>query len=236
MVNGKLTPIPGSNVPIANMVSNPPTFINTTTSINMTMSFSGMTPASPLQALKLDHVFWLPGSGKTACPDANGRFCMKVVQSFTYNLQNQQSFLVFHWILLENQIMSLTMNPNLAVRQVLNNLAFYSLETTATATNNQLTPTPITVTAELRMDNVTTNGIWVVYPLGNLVKPPFSILHDPVVGINAPTAALSIQIVTAALSAAIVLAFLVILGCSIYIYHGNTKDYYIKLRIRQELQ
>jgi len=236
-VNGRLTPIVGSNIPITSLTMNPPSHMNTTTSINMTMSFTGTTPAVPLTSLKLDHIFWLPGSGKTACPDVNGRFCMKVIKTFTYNLQNPQASLVFHWQLLENQIMSLTMNPNLVTsHQVLNNLAFYSLETMATGTNNQLIPTPLTVTLELRTDNLTTNGIWVVYPLSTLNKPPYSIVHDPVVGINAPTATLSIQIVTAALSAALVLAFLVILSCSIYIYHGNTKDYYIKLRIRQELQ
>jgi len=89
---------------------------------------------------------------------------------------------------------------------------------------------------EIRTDNVTTNGIWVVYNFGGSANVPFTVLHDPVVGVNVAPPALSIQIVTAALSAAVVLVFIVILSCSIYIYHGNTKDYYIKLRIRQELQ
>jgi len=170
------------------------------------------------------------------CPDANGRYCLKVIQSFSYTPRNLGSSLVFHWQLLQNQLMGLTLNPLVASTQILNNLAFYSVENSAMVTDSTGNKQTAAVTVELRTDNITTNGIWVVYTLPASNNIPFTVLHDPVVGVNVPPQALTIQIVTAALSAAVVVIFIVILGCSIYIYHGNTKDYYIKLRVMQELQ
>jgi len=213
--------------------------MTSTISSNVTLTYPAKQQnpiLDPLQNLVFNHVFWLPASGKNVCPDANGRLCLKITQSFSYSPKIQGSSLVYHWQLSENQLTGLAMNTLATSNQVLNNLAFYSLENTALVTdaigNKQIVP----VTVEIRTDNVTTNGIWVVYNFGGSANVPFTVLHDPVVGVNVAPPALSIQIVTAALSAAVVLVFIVILSCSIYIYHGNTKDYYIKLRIRQELQ
>jgi len=216
----------------------PPVVTNTLSS-NVTITFSAkaQNPISdPLQSLVFSHTYWLPASGKNSCPDANGRFCLKFTQSFTYSPRVQGQSLVFHWQLFENQVMGTTLNTLPVQNQVLNNLAFFSVENTALITDFQQNTHLQPVNVFLRTDNITTNGIWVVYNFPVSTAIPFAVKHDPVVGVNLAPAALSIQIVTAALSAVVVVVFIVILSCSIYIYHGNTKDYYIKLRIRQELQ
>jgi hypothetical protein len=240
--NGKLTQAPGTVLPMANyqpVLPVPPVMTNPMSS-NMTLTFGAKQQnpiMDPLQNLIFNHVFWLPPSGKNVCPDANGRYCLKVKQSFSYTPRVQGSSLVFQWQLFENQVMGNALNILPTQNQVLNNLAFYSVENIAIVTDAQGNTFPIQpVTLQLRTDNVTTNGIWVIYNFPASLAVPFAVLHDPVVGVNIAPPALSIQIVTAALSAAVVLVFIVILSCSIYIYHGNTKDYYIKLRIRQELQ
>jgi len=241
-VNGKLTQAVGTVLPMVNYQPVLPVqpVMTTAMSSNVTLYFAAKQQnpiMDPLQNLVFNHVFWLPASGKNVCPDANGRYCLKIKQSFSYSPRVIGSSLVFHWQLFENQVMGNTLNILATQNQALNNLAFFSVENVATVTDGlgnvfQLQP----VTLELRTDNVTTNGIWVVYHFPASMTFPFAVLHDPVVGVNIAPPALSIQIVTAALSAAVVVVFIVILSCSIYIYHGNTKDYYIKLRIRQELQ
>jgi len=240
-VNGKLTQT-GLPLPMANYapVLPVPPVMTSTISSNLTLTSAAQQQnpiMDPLQDLVFNHVYWLPPSGKNVCPDANGRFCLKITQSFSYSPKTPGASLVFHWQLFENQLMGLAMNPLLTTStQILNNLAFYSLENQALVTdaigNKQIVP----VTVQLRTDNVTTNGIWVVYNFGGSVAVPFTVLHDPVVGVNAAPPAVTIQIVTAALSAAVVLIFIVILSCSIYIYHGNTKEYYLELRLKEDLE
>jgi hypothetical protein len=137
---------------------------------------------------------------------------------------------------LANQIIATTMNPLINAQQVINNLGFFSVENTlilADTTNAfPLQTTPVKL--ELRSDNITNNGIWSIYTLGTALN--VKVTHDPAFGINNNGVTLTTQIVTIALSIGIVLVFLVILGCSIFIYNGNSKDYYRKLRVIQETE
>jgi len=213
-------------------------------SINNTFTYTPINPAAVnITSLTFAHTYWLKSSKHNVCPDFNiGRFCMKMVQTFTYNRVQKlpNTNLVFQWQLSENNVLANVMNTTIQrAAQVEANLGFVSVENmaivTETAFPSQGTPLAVTTMLHQSLINPQLNGIWVIYNLGTTQKP--NVVHDPVMGINLNTgAALTIQIVTAALALGVVLAFLVILGCSIYIYRGNSKAYYIKLRQTQELE
>jgi len=232
MVNGRVVP-KGPNLLL-------PTMVYTITPITNTMSYNiSVTVAPPaatatgLQNLAFTNAYWFKSSNKNVCPDANGRFCIKFTAVYQYIQTAANSMLVFVWDLLDNQVFASTTNPTATKPQVLNNLAFLTVEpaTTNTDTTGQFIPSTQTVTVQMRTDNITSNGIWVIYNLGQPLN--VHVTHDPIFGINTGQN-LTLQIVTTALSIGIVVAFLAILGCSIYIYHGNTKSYYRKLRVVQE--
>jgi len=112
--------------------------MTSTISSNVTLTYPAKQQnpiLDPLQNLVFNHVFWLPASGKNVCPDANGRLCLKITQSFSYSPKIQGSSLVYHWQLSENQLTGLAMNTLATSNQVLNNLAFYSLENSALVTD-----------------------------------------------------------------------------------------------------
>jgi len=242
--NGVLTP----NGAVSNLVPYTVAFtplINPLTSYNSTFTYTPINPAAVnITSLVFTHAYWLKASKHNVCPDINiGRFCMKMIQTFTYTRKQPttpNTNLVFHWQLFENNVMINVMNTtNLKASQVEANLGFVSVETLANVMETQPPgqATPMAVTTTLRQSLITPqlNGIWVAYNLGATVKP--NVVHDPVMGINLNTgAALTIQIVTLALAISVVLAFVVMLGCSIYIYRGNSKAYYMKLRANQELE
>jgi len=187
-----------------------------------------------LSNLVINNTYWLKSSNKNVCPDINGRYCVKSKISFNYQQTLTNTILIFIWQFTANQIMATTMNPFATTPQVLNNLGFLTVETTTMNIDVMgFKPTQfLPVRIEVRMDNITNNGIWVIYNLG--APNSVNVIHDPTFGINQNTGATTIQIVTTALSIGIVLVFLIILGCSIYIYHGNTKQYYLQLRMNQE--
>jgi len=192
-----------------------------------------------LDLLQFVNVF--PTNG-TVCPDANGRFCVKSTHIFQYNRlmgQNMDKFMVFVWDFKLNNITatSTMMNPvTTPTYQVVNNLGFYNIEPLMKITdlkqNNLQFERPVTV--EVHTDNFTTMGIWVVYDVTQLKH--FHVNHDPTFGINRSNVGLTIEAVTIALAVGIVLAFLVVLVCAIYIYHGNTKEYYLELRLKEDLE
>jgi len=187
-----------------------------------------------LANLVINNTYWLQSSKKNVCPDINGRYCVKSQISFNYQQALPNTMLIFVWQLTANQVVATSMNPFATTPQVLNNLGFLTVETTTTnvdALGTKPTQT-LPVKIEIRTDNITTNGIWVIYNLG--APNSVNVIHDPIFGINQNNGGTTFQIVTTALSIGIVLVFLIILGCSIYIYHGNTKQYYLKLRTIQD--
>jgi len=237
MFNGRVTQL-GPNqlttmtygIPTTN--PNPPLYYN----FSVTATANPPAKLTGLQTFTLAYTYYLKTSNVNKCPDINGRFCVKFTITYNYIQTTQNTVLVFVWQLLANQIIATTMNPLPTSQQVLNNLGFFNVENTISLTDTaaafpvQVTP----VRLELRSDNITNNGIWAIYSLGTALN--VKVLHDPSFGINNNGATLTMQIVTTALSIGIVLVFLVILGCSIFIYNGNTKDYYRKLRVIQETE
>jgi len=185
----------------------------------------------PLVKLVINNVYWLKSSNKNVCPDINiGRFCVKTTITYNYlrNFGNNNPYLIFLWQFLANNIISTTLNAAPTNTQVINNLGFFTSENTAIVldarTRIQQT---LPVTVELRTDNIQTNGIWCIYQLGTGLNVHTT--HDPVFGINQNGQTLTTEIVSLALTVGGVLFFLVILSCSIYLYRGNTQNYYRKM-------
>jgi len=234
MLNGRVVPNGPNLIPnLTPTLTTNPTPQSYNFNITMTPKANPTTPVH-ISNLVLSNTYFAKITNKNVCPDANGRFCIKLLATFQYAQTTPNTILVFVWELLNNQLLSPAINPTALKPQVLNNLAFLSVEPT-TFNSDTAVPAaaaiPQPVRVEVRMDNITTNGVWVIYNLGNALN--VNVLHDPVFGVNNGVN-LTIQIVTIALSVGIVIAFLVILGCSIYVYHGNTKTYYRKLRVIQD--
>jgi len=238
MSNGRVIEL-GPNQLLTMTYQQPTTTPNPPLYYNFSITATANPPAklNGLQSFTLANTYWLKTSNRNVCPDTiNGRYCVKFTITFNYIQNTQNTILVFVWQLLANQIIATTMNPLINAQQVINNLGFFSVENTLILTDTtnafplQMTP----VRLELRSDNITNNGIWSIYSLGTALN--VKVTHDPAFGINNNGVTLTTQIVTTALSIGIVLVFLVILGCSIFIYNGNSKDYYRKLRVIQETE
>jgi len=233
MLNGRIVPL-GLNM-IPNLVPTIVTLPPTTTSMNFNITLTPKAPnIVPISNLVISNTYWLKTSGKNVCPDANARYCVKFTAGFQYIQATPNTNLVFVWELLNNQLLTPVVNPSATKPQVLNNLAFLSVEPSTVNFDNlnpNLAGVAQPVRVEVRVDNITTNGVWVIYNLGTALN--VRLAHDPVFGVNNGVN-LTIQIVTTALSIGIVIAFLVILGCSIYVYRGNTKAYYRQLRVIQD--
>jgi len=233
-VNGKFVPVPNQmpqlQAPTITKQINP---TNITITVTYGQVFNNL---ESLDLLQFVNVF--PTNG-TVCPDANGRFCVKSTHIFQYNrlaAQNMDKFMVFVWDFKMNNITATTMNPGpTPTFQIVNNQGFYNIENMIKITekpNNLQFERPVTV--EMHLDNATSMGIWVAYDVTQLKH--FLVNHDPIFGINNVNGGLTIEAVTIALAVGIVLAFLVVLVCAIYIYHGNTKEYYLELRLKEDLE
>jgi len=188
-----------------------------------------------LLSFTLANSYFLKISNHNVCPDPiNGRFCVKFTVTFNWAQTVQNSMIVFVWQLLSNQVIATTMNPLVNGPQVINNLGYLHLENNFILTDmaNTVPQQNQAVRLEIRADNNTNNGIWAVYQLGTAINA--KVTHDPGFGIDNTGTSLTTQIVTIALSIGIVLVFLVILGCSAFIYNGNTQNYYRKLRRIEE--
>jgi len=233
MVNGRV--VPNGINQIAGFTFTATPFLAPALYYNMIIRGINNPPnKSFLSNLAVNNTYWLKSSNKNVCPDIDGRYCIKSQISFNYQQALPNTILIFVWQFTANQVMATTMNPFATTPQVLNNLGFLTVETTTTnvdALGTKPTQT-LPVKIEIRTDNITTNGIWVIYNLG--APNSVNVIHDPIFGINQNNGGTTFQIVTTALSIGIVLVFLIILGCSIYIYHGNTKQYYLKLRTIQD--
>jgi len=214
---------------------------NYPTNITITVTYYAATTSfGTFNQIVLKNVFSING---TLCPDANGRFCVKSTHSFEYvRMPNQDmnKFMIFVWELKLNNITATAMNPAIPppIFQVVNNLGFYNIENMIQVTEFMMKNQPPKllqkgVAVEVHTDNMTTMGIWTIYDVANMKH--FSVVHDPIFGINKNSVGLAIEAVTIALSVGIVLAFLVVLVCAIYIYHGNTKEYYLELRLKEDL-
>jgi hypothetical protein len=233
MVNGRVVQTGPNQLPFIQYMPPIPAVVPMF-SYNITINSASTT--QQMKTLTLANTYWFKVSNKNVCPDTiNGRYCVKFTITFNYAQNAQNTILVFVWQLISNQVFATSMtqlangNP-----QVLNNLGFLSLENNIvlTDTANQFPVQTTPVQLQLRSDNITNNGIWAIYTLGTALN--VKVTHDPVFGINNNGLTLTTQIVTIALSVGIVLVFLVILGCSVYIYNGNTKEYYRKLRVIQD--
>jgi len=216
----------------------PPTATTPTHSFTMNaVNAAAPTATNGLVSFSTSNTYYTKASPTNICPDLNGRFCIKTKITLDYTQMGViNTPIIFVWQLLANQVTATATNPfaGTTTPQVLNNLGFLTIETNSQLSDkNTPTVNPIgsPVTMEIRTDNFTSNGIWVIYNLGTTVNS--HVVHDPIFGINNGLT-LTVQIVTTALAVGIVLAFLIILGCSIYIYHGNTKGYYRKLRQGEE--
>jgi hypothetical protein len=209
-----------------------------TASINMTYTFNTnkYRVMTGFRQITITNAFWFKNSTKNVCPDINaGRFCVKTTIFYSYhqNPMNKNPYLIFVWELLANTIVSTTMNVATTNTQVINNLGFLSIENSAIVLNSQTgIQQTLPVAVELRRDNLPTNGIWVIYQLGTAMVVHTT--HDPVFGVNQPGTTLTADMVILALSVSTGIVFLMILCCSIYIYLGTTKSYYLNLRGPEE--
>jgi len=235
MSNGRVA-LSGQPIPLNGLVTMKTN--KNTASINMTYTFNtyNYRDMTGFKQIKITNAFWFKNSTKNVCPDINaGRFCVKTTIFYSYHQtpMNTNPYLIFLWELLANTIVSTTMNVATTNTQVINNLGFLSIENSAIVLNSQTgIQQTLPVAVELRRDNLPTNGIWVIYQLGTAMF--LHTTHDPVFGINQPGTTLTADMVIMALSVSTGIVFLMILCCSIYIYLGTTKSYYLNLRGPEE--
>jgi hypothetical protein len=236
LVNGKLVPAGAPVVMTAYNVF--PMMQMDKFSINVTIHYMPTNNLNVnMQDMQFNYVYWFRNSTRNVCPDVNiGRFCVKTTEHFRYNNHIQNSVMVFVWNLVDSSgVVPTTSIPVGISNLAINNLGFYSVENTANMLvnnmgNKQVVPLPVTM--EFRFDNVTTNGMWVIYNnLGAVTK--YDVTHDPVFGVNFQAPAVTIQIVTIAISVTVVLALVIVVSCSVYMYHTNSRDYYKKIRLLQ---